>query len=75
MMNNKDSEPTTVISVNVTKSERHLLEDAAALFGLELEAYAHRALMLQTELNPDFKYIFTLTGNEFGELKKQLDEN
>jgi uncharacterized protein (DUF1778 family) len=73
-MKEDDSETKTILPISLTSLERHLVEHAAALSGLQVQEYARRALMLQTELNPEYKPVIALTDRQFLDVNKQLHQ-
>jgi uncharacterized protein (DUF1778 family) len=62
------------ITVCLSELELHLVEQAAGLTGLELEQYARRAILMQTELNPNFEQVIVLSDSEFGAVSAELEK-
>lgn len=62
------------ISVKVNELEYHLIESASNNSGLSLEGYVHRAIMLQTELNPEFQHVIVLSDDDFSRISEELEK-
>lgn len=62
------------ITVCLSELELHLVEQAASLSGLEVERYARRAILMQTELNPNFEQVIVLSDSEFAAVSEGLEK-